>query len=116
MPTKDPLEPFFRVSVQEAKDMIDKGNLQIVDVREPNEYASGHIAGALLIPVGSVLARRAELSSDKEILFVCKVGQRSALACEMASAVGRAKLFNLEGGTDAWIAQGYSVVNGDTPS
>ncbi|MEX0785094.1 MAG: rhodanese-like domain-containing protein [Dehalococcoidia bacterium] len=107
MPTKNPQEPFHRVTVEEAKSMIQDG-AHVIDVREPHEYQSGHVPGATLIPVNSVFARREELPKDGSIVFVCAVGQRSALACEMAAAAGFQpdKLYNLEGGTEAWIKAG----------
>lgn len=107
----DPGEPFARIDVKQAKAMIDQGNVQIVDVREPNEYASGHIPGAVLIPVDQVLKRGNELRQDGPIILVCQLGARSALAAEMAAALGREKLYNLEGGTEAWIKQGYPIEN-----
>ena len=108
MSTKDPREPFTRISVQEAKEMLANG-AEIVDVREPHEYAAGHVPGAPLIPVNTVYARRAELPKDKDVIFVCAVGQRSALASEMAAAAGLTRIFNLEGGTEAWIKAGEPV-------
>jgi rhodanese-related sulfurtransferase len=105
MATKDPREPFTRISVAEADDMMN-GGAAVIDVREPHEYQSGHVPGAALIPVNSVFARREELPKDKDLIFVCAVGQRSALAAEMAAAAGLTRLFNLEGGTDAWIKAG----------
>ncbi len=80
--------------------------LRFIDVREPHEYTAGHVPGAKLIPVNKVYARREELPRDKELIFVCAVGQRSALACEMAAAAGLTRLYNLEGGTEAWIKSG----------
>jgi rhodanese-related sulfurtransferase len=87
------------------------GGAHVIDVRELHEYQAGHIPGAPLIPVGSVFARREELPADGRIIFACAVGQRSALACEMAAAAGLApdRLFNLEGGTEAWIKAGEPV-------
>jgi rhodanese-related sulfurtransferase len=105
MATKDPREPFTRITVQEADEMM-KDGAAIIDVREPFEYQAGHVPGASLIPVNSVYARREELPKDKDVIFVCAVGQRSALAAEMAAAAGLTRLFNLEGGTDAWIKAG----------
>lgn len=105
MPTKDPREPFTRIDVKEADEMMDDG-AAVIDVREPWEYQSGHVPGATLIPVNSVYARREELPQDKDLIFVCAVGQRSALACEMAAAAGLTRLYNLEGGTEAWIKSG----------
>jgi rhodanese-related sulfurtransferase len=105
MATKDPREPFTRIDVNEAAEMKSDG-AAVIDVREPHEYNGGHVPGATLIPVNSVYARREELPRDKDLIFVCAVGQRSALACEMAAAAGLTRLFNLEGGTDAWIKSG----------
>jgi rhodanese-related sulfurtransferase len=105
MATKDPREPFTRISVDEANEMMSDG-AAVIDVRNPDEYETGHVPGATLIPVNSVFARREELPKDKDVIFVCAIGQRSALAAEMAAAAGLTRLFNLEGGTDAWIKAG----------
>ena len=110
MATKNAQEPFHRITVDEAKAMYQEG-AHIIDVREPHEYQAGHIPGAPLIPVNSVFARREELPKDGKIIFTCAVGQRSALACEMAAASGipADRLYNLEGGTEAWIKAGEPV-------
>ncbi len=105
MATKDPREPFTRIDVNEADEMMKEG-AAVIDVREPWEYEAGHIPGAALLPHKNVFARREELPKDKDLIFVCAVGQRSALAAEMAAATGLTRLFNLEGGTDAWIKSG----------
>ena len=110
MPTKNPEEPFHRITVAEAKEMLQDG-AYIVDVREPHEYQDGHVPNATPIPVNNVFERREELPKEQKIVFVCKMGQRSALACEMAAAGGLKEdvLYNLEGGTDAWIEAGEPV-------
>ena len=108
MATKDPREPFTRISVDEAKDTMADG-AAVIDVRELHEYTSGHVPGAALIPVNSVYKRREELPKDQDVIFVCAVGQRSALGAEMAAAAGLTRLFNLEGGTEAWIKSGQTV-------
>jgi rhodanese-related sulfurtransferase len=110
MPDNDPREPFARISVDEGWEMMSRDDVAVIDVRESPEYNAGHVPEARLIPVASIFARRDELPRDKDILFVCAVGQRSALACEMAAAAGLTRLFNLEGGTEAWIKAGYPVV------
>ena len=109
MADQDPQEPFARIDVDEGRKMMDRDDVAVIDVREPNEYAGGHVPNARLIPVASVFARKAELPRDKDVIFVCQVGQRSALACEMAAAAGLTRLFNLEGGTEAWIKAGLPV-------
>jgi rhodanese-related sulfurtransferase len=108
MATKDPREPFSRIDVAEAKEMLDNG-AAIIDVRETFEYDAGHVPNAGHIPVNTVYARRDELPKDKDLIFICAVGQRSALAAEMAAAAGLTRLFNLEGGTEAWIKAGQPV-------
>ena len=109
MPTKEPQEPFSRISVDEGKEMMSNGDVAVIDVREPHEYNAGHVPNAKLIPVATVFARKDELPRDKDVIFVCGVGQRSALACEMAAAAGLTRLFNLEGGTEAWVKAGNPV-------
>ncbi|MEZ4553941.1 MAG: rhodanese-like domain-containing protein [Dehalococcoidia bacterium] len=109
MATKSELEPFTRISVTEAKEMIDGGNVQVVDTREAWEWAEGHVPGAINIPHMATLPRNAELARDKPIVFICKTGARSAVAAEFASAVGLTELFNVEGGTMDWIKAGYEV-------
>jgi rhodanese-related sulfurtransferase len=110
MPTKDEREPFHRITVAEAKEMM-AADAAVIDVRNPDEYANGHVPGATLIPVNSVFQRKDELPAGKKIIFVCAVGQRSALAAEMAAAAGLPadRLYNLEGGTDGWRKAGEPV-------
>lgn len=108
MATKNEREPFTRISPEEAKEMLQNGAV-IIDVREQHEYDSGHVPGATLIPVNTVYKRREELPKDKDVLLICAVGQRSALAAEMAAAAGLTRLFNVEGGTEAWIKAGEPV-------
>lgn len=109
MAKKDPREPFTRIDVNEAREMISRDDVVVIDVREPHEYNAGHIPNAKLIPVNSVYARREELPRDKDIIMVCAVGQRSALAAEMAAAAGLTRLYNLDGGTEAWIKAGLPI-------
>ncbi len=115
MPTKDPGEPYYRISIDEAADMLgDDGNV-FVDVRRPDEYAEGHIKDALFITVDDVLARIDELPRDKNLLFICAAGVRSGLAAEMAAAMGyeTEKLYNIEEGTAAWIEKGKPTSYGE---
>lgn len=109
MQTKDTGEPFQRITVDQAKAMIERGTAQIVDVRQPSEYAAGHLYNSLLIPLDKLLDRSGDLREDRDLIFVCAVGQRSAVASEMAAAVGRTRVYNLEGGFNAWQQRGYPV-------
>ena len=88
MPTKDEREPFYRVDVAEAKRDAGRRRRRRHRRARPGRVPDRPRPGATLIPVNSVFARREELPKDKKILFVCAVGQRSALAAEMAAAAG----------------------------
>jgi len=112
MATKDPREPFTRLTVQEAKEKLDKGEAVMVDVRDPSEYVEIHATGVKLVPVNSVITKIEdirEFAEGKEVLFICKSGARSALAAEYAVAGGLddVELYNVEGGTTAWAEAGY---------
>ena len=114
MARQDSGEPYWRISLDEAKAMMDSGNAVVIDVRQPDEWASGHVAGAIHIPVDDVLARIDELPADKDLLFICAMGVRSGLACEMAAAMNLAtdRLFNIEEGTPAWIQKNLPTESG----
>lgn len=106
-------EPFQRITVQQAAELKAKG-VPIIDVREADEYAGGHVPGAPLIPHMSVFARIAEVEQvaggkDQPVMFICAKGQRSAVAAEFAAAAGFTKLYNIEGGTNAWIEAGLPI-------
>ena len=101
-------EPFERIDVGRARELVESG-ADLVDVREPSEYAAGHIPKARLVPLNTFLARPREHVGAEPVVFVCAVGVRSALACEMAAAIGLRRVYNLEGGTSAWAASGLPI-------
>lgn len=82
---------------------------QLIDVREDDEWNSGHAAGAVHIPVNEIPERLDELDSSRDIYFICKGGGRSS---RTASYVEQAKgwsVINVEGGTDAWREAGLPM-------
>jgi adenylyltransferase/sulfurtransferase len=110
-PREAPAEPFGRLSPKEVSERVGSGELKIVDVRENWEYARDHIPNATLTPLGQIIARPQEAITIDNVVFVCEVGQRSAVAAEMAAAVGMQHVFNLEGGMQAWRNAGLPVEN-----
>lgn len=101
-------EPFERIDVGQAKALIEQG-FKVIDVREPVEWIQGHIPNATHIPLNTLIAKAQELLKEDRLIFVCAEGVRSAVACEVAAAVGRTGLYNLEGGTVAWARAGYPL-------
>ena len=108
-PQHAPAEPYGRLTPQAANDRITSGELTVVDVREPWEYARDHVPGAKLTPLGQIIARPQEVITADNVVFVCEVGQRSAVAAELAAAAGMQHVFNLEGGMQAWRNAGLPV-------
>mgnify|MGYP001288355461 CR=1 FL=1 len=114
MPRQEAGEPYYRISSDEAAEMYGNDDVAFIDVRRPDEYAEGHVRDALFIPVDDVLARIDELPADKDLLFICAMGVRSGLACEMAAAMNlpTERLFNIEEGTPAWIQKNFPTEAG----
>jgi adenylyltransferase/sulfurtransferase len=101
-------EPFRRIQPEEARSLIDSGQVTVVDVREHWEYEKDHIAGARLIPLARIISNPSVIDTDNVVL-VCEVGQRSGVAAELAASLGYENLYNLEGGMTAWRSHGYPV-------
>ncbi|PZR15511.1 MAG: rhodanese-like domain-containing protein [Archangium gephyra] len=81
---------------------------RLIDVREPHEYTGelGHIKGAALVPMNSVVAQAANWNKDEELLFICKSGGRSANVASALQRMGFTKTMNLVGGMLGWNAAG----------
>jgi adenylyltransferase/sulfurtransferase len=86
-------------------------SFEIVDVREPHEWAIARIEGARLIPLASLDSRVSELSRDREIVVHCKAGARSAQAVKRLRAAGFTRVVNLAGGIQRWSKE----VDSDVP-
>jgi len=103
------------ISVNDLVDLVENGSL-VIDVREPDEYASGHIPGAILVPLSTVLQNSGEFLSEDTVFVVCRSGGRSMQACELLHDNGIVNVVNVAGGTMGWIGLGNEVVTGENPS
>ncbi len=91
------------ITATELKAKMDSGDkFTLIDVREPYEYAIGHIPGAKLVPLGTVKERLHEFDTSDEIVLHCKSGKRSSEALQVFKQAGFKKLQNLHGGILAW--------------
>jgi DMSO/TMAO reductase YedYZ molybdopterin-dependent catalytic subunit/glyoxylase-like metal-dependent hydrolase (beta-lactamase superfamily II)/predicted sulfurtransferase len=96
------------VSAPAAAALLDAGAV-LLDVREPDEWQQGHVAAAVLMPMGEVLNHRDELPEGKRIVVVCRSGGRSAAITDALRAGGH-NAVNLTGGMCAWAAAGLPMI------
>lgn len=100
------------VDVQTAYDALSaNAEAQIVDVREPAEWAeTGVPEGAALIPLGDLESRAAsELAADSPVYVICRSGNRSQTGSDILAGQGFTEVYNVDGGIKAWLAAGLPV-------
>ncbi len=102
-----------RIAPAVAREMQRAGD-PIVDVRSPDEYASGHITGAINVPIAMV-PKALDAFGDRPVITACSMGGRGGRAADLIDAAGRTA-FTIEGGTKAWSAAGLPITTGPTPS
>jgi rhodanese-related sulfurtransferase len=97
-----------RVSILQATQLVNQNKGVFVDVRDPADYAAGHIRDARNIPAAELKARSSELDKfkSKTVIVVCSSGSQSARAVSQLKSAGFAEVYSLEGGLAAWQAQG----------
>lgn len=101
------------VTVAELESLLVAG-ARLVDVRETDEYESGHVPGAVHVALGTVPDRVDAFQGDGPVYVVCRSGARSMRACEFLAQQG-IDAVNVAGGTLDWVAGGRTVVTGSTP-
>lgn len=97
-------------TVDQLKQALSEGAV-VLDVREPEEYAEGHVAGARSLPLSGLPARVTEVPADQVVYLVCQGGGRSAQAAELLTAEGR-DVRSVVGGTSAWVEAGGQIESG----
>lgn len=101
------------ISVTEAEQAIQQADI-LIDLREPDEYAAGHLQGAVNIPRGLLefkMSGSPELSArNLDIVVYCKTSGRAALAANTLHEMGYLKVKSIAGGFDAWVQNGNNIV------
>ena len=87
----------------------DAVGVQVVDVREPDEWAGGRIPGAIHVPLGELGLRKGELDPARPVVAVCRSGRRSVTAADALRGAGFADVASLAGGMNAWRESGLPV-------
>jgi rhodanese-related sulfurtransferase len=87
----------------------------VLDVRNPDEYRTAHVPGAVLIPLPELSGRQEEIPLGEPLYVICAVGGRSLTATKALVAAGY-QAVSVAGGTNGWIERGGEVVTGDQPA
>lgn len=95
-----------------TSELADRGGATpLIDVREKDEYEAGHVPWAVNVPLSEIESRVAEIPTDGEVTLICKSGGRSSRTGAWLESRGR-DVINVDGGTDAWVAEGREVLTG----
>ncbi|HEX8844921.1 MAG TPA: MBL fold metallo-hydrolase [Pyrinomonadaceae bacterium] len=100
-----------QISVGDLRERLEQGgDLQVIDVRRPVEYAGGHVPGAASLPLAPQLEEQtAQFNPQRPTAIICAGGYRSSAAASLLARGGFQQLFNVTGGTNAWVNAGYAV-------
>lgn len=88
-----------------------RDEVQVLDVRQPEEWAAGRIEGATLIPMSDVADRLEQIARDRTVVVVCRSGRRSGKVAKYLARSGFSA-DNLDGGLDRWDAEGLPLTSG----
>jgi len=108
----DHVAPVPEVDI-EALDRLPPDAL-LLDVREPGEYAHGHVPGAVNLPQADLASRLEEVPEVRPVLLLCERGVRAYRAAQFLIQMGRSRVVSVRGGTAAWRAAGKPLALGDT--
>ncbi|KKS26190.1 MAG: Rhodanese domain protein [Parcubacteria group bacterium GW2011_GWC2_42_6] len=92
--------PVENISAENLRKILrnKKAAVELIDVREPDEYQFMRIKGSKLIPMGELVSRLDEINWDKEVVFICRSGSRSALMADLAASLAKKNIKNLQYG------------------
>ena len=99
------------INPQQAEELVARGEVEVIDVRDPGEWSGGHIGGARLVPLSQLRSNPKGLLVRDGVVFVCAAGVRSQSAARIAETLGLKRIYNLAGGTRAWVKAGLPLVN-----
>jgi rhodanese-related sulfurtransferase len=101
-------DPAHEVSPERAAELLERGEAEMIDVREPYERAAGHISGSRHLELERLASQAHTIDRERPVIFQCRVGARSAMATAAFRAAGY-DAYNLEGGLRAWADRGLPV-------
>jgi hydroxyacylglutathione hydrolase/adenylyltransferase/sulfurtransferase len=101
-------DPQHELQPEEVQELLQRGEIELIDVREPYEWEAGRIAGARHIELERLAGRSDEIPRERRVVFQCRLGARSAMATQAFRAAGW-DAYNLDGGILKWVQQGLPL-------
>jgi len=98
-----------KLSPAEVRDRLARSAAVLIDIRERDEFARAHVAGALSQPLSTLEQGHLSVSPAADVIFTCRTGMRTQGACDRLAARVSGDAYVLDGGLDAWIAAGLPV-------
>jgi rhodanese-related sulfurtransferase len=105
-------DPVHELTPTQVKEALEKGDVVLIDVREPYEWEAGRIPGATHIELERLASRADEVPTDRPIVFMCRLGVRSAMAMQAFRASGW-DAYHLGGGLQRWAGEGLPLEPAD---
>jgi rhodanese-related sulfurtransferase len=90
------------ISIDQLADKLKAGDPVLLDVREPGEFAAGHVPGAVNVPLAALRHQAGGLDASAETLLICESGRRSETAAKILTRAGFERAYSVKGGTSAW--------------
>jgi rhodanese-related sulfurtransferase len=103
------MNAFSLIEPHELHQRMQKGDIVLIDIREPSEYAREHITGARLVPLGAIDSHDFDAERGKAVVFTCRSGNRTAMHATRLLAKGFREAYVLAGGIDGWKKAGLPV-------
>ena len=97
------------IKVNELKTLIEKGNCQLIDVREVQEYQAIRISNSVLVPLSGFEQKMNLIDKNSPSYYLCSVGKRALKVAEYLESIGYENLYVVEDGIKAWLEAGYPV-------
>lgn len=99
------------ILARDAKALLDTNkNIYLLDVRTPQEYSQGRLAGSVLIPIGEFERRKGEVPKNRTIVVYCAVGSRSKQVANFLAQQGYKDVYNITDGIVGWYRNGFPIL------
>ncbi len=109
VPTNGAQNEIKQISIEQAKNAVGAKDAQFIDVRTVEEYTGGHAPTAANFPLDALEKDLSKFDKDKPVYVICQTGRRSQKGAEILQKAGFKDIYNVEGGTSAWIAAGQPI-------